>query len=91
MPGTGVSSAAVLTRRLQFRARAGHYDRKHIDVFCAEQLERIHRISNKQIARVHDARRRAVEHANRQGCELEISIRGAAGSDAHPDDEVPRV
>lgn len=91
MPGTGVSSAAVLTRRLQFAARAGSYAPKHIELFCSEQLERINRISNKQIARVRYARRAAVERANRQGCELVVSVRGAAGSDAHPDDEVPRV
>lgn len=91
MPGTGVSSAAVLTRRLQFGARAGRYAPKHFELFCAEQLERVNRICDARIARVHAARRAAVEHANKQGCELEVSVRGAAGSDAHPDDEVPRV
>lgn len=87
MPGTGASTAGILTRRLQFPARACTTNAmKPFEQFCQEQLERINRIANKSIRRVSDARRAGAERQIKaNGCELEVSVRGRAGSDAHPD------
>lgn len=87
MPDTGVSTAAILTRRLQYPARAHTTNaQKPFEQFCQEQIERINRIADKQIRRVADARRAGGERQIRaNGCELEVHVRGRAGSDAHPD------
>lgn len=83
MPGTGVSTAAILTRRRAASGRGRHAP--HFEQFLVEQLERITRIADQRIARVRQSRRaRAMRAINQAGTELEVTVRGAAGSDAQP-------
>lgn len=90
----------ILTRRLNERGtgfgRSRHgnpvFKGPSLEQFCAQQLERIERCTDRQVLHVREVRRRLMEKAlKREGEELVISVRGCIGSDAHPDDDADIV
>lgn len=81
------SAQGILTRRRAAPAlRTGHLP--PFEKFCAGQLERIDRITDRQVRHVREVRQQLATRAiAKAGTELELRIRGSVGSDAHPDDD----
>jgi hypothetical protein len=86
MPGTGASTAGILTRRLASGGQR-RWHAPHFETFCADQVQRIERIANARLRRVREARRKALA-ADKYASE-QLIVRGNVGSDAHPADDEP--
>lgn len=84
--GSGATTAATLAQRQRRGAGTLSQPRQPFDTFLAEQQARILRTTAHQVARVRARRRRlAQELIKREAPDLELTVRGNTGSDAHPD------